>query len=155
VFEWLRYTGDNNVNPDLPPIYISPTISTSMRDIVYSASLPHKFVAIVSSICSTMKKHEIAMIHKLIPLLSILNRSIWHTSALAADMRFITLCYRAKTGKVNEMITEAFDKVVKLQAKELTLSINDFFMMEYMFKFAKRYNADVRDGGSDKLTPLF
>jgi hypothetical protein len=78
-------------------------------------------------------------------------------------MRFITLCWTARTGNVAEMIHEAFDKVQHMTNQRIPLSLSDWYACKLLIEFSYRFNyrkAGLRKDYNKQIeehnkTPLF
>lgn len=69
-------------------------------------------------------------------------------------MRFITLCAKADTGNIDEMLDEYFDKVGELTEQQKPLTLSDWYATKKMLQFATRYNERFTNPQGMSLTPL-
>jgi len=131
-----------NVEHDL---YRSPSSKISVNDIEFAKCLPGRIYTMASSIFAyCTKAQRSAVINRLMLVAATYRHSTWLTSAIAGDMRFITLCTIAESGNIKSMIDKAADKIIK------NASFPDIFLLKLMATFADNFT--TRD---KRTTPLF
>lgn len=138
--EWAIIDREND-------IWRSPTFKISLTDIEHAKVLPHRIYTTCASVIAYTSKPQRAQIMTRIMVLSAtMKSSTWQTSALAGDMRFITLCTCSETGDLKSMVDKAASKVIK------PLSAPDSIFLLLIKKFAS--NFATRDKSTTPIVGL-
>jgi len=126
-------------------LYRSPSSKISVNDIEFAKCLPGRvYTMAASTFAYCTKGQRASVINRLMLVAATYRHSTWLTSAIAGDMRFITLCSIALSGDIKSMVDKAADKIIKFA------SFPDILLLKLMRRFALNFDAYDR-----KTTPLF
>jgi len=123
-------------------IYISPTFKSAITDINFTLILPHRLMSTLNSIFAyTNPNNRPFITQSIIRIFATCRWSSWQTSALAGDMRFLTLCLLANSGHRQAMIDKIATRVTKY------LSFPDYYFIHLIIRMCNK-------GINRRLTPL-